>query len=304
MSLAAEFPVCERAAFLNTGSNGPVPRRGGEAAADRSSDVAVEGRQAYPERRQEMRRRQAIAWRRSPRLRARRDLADDLHERGDRDRGGRPGPRRHDRHLDEEHPGVHGRWPRRGSAAPRSSSRPSTTSPMPWTPPPPSSARTSVGSAAARRLAALASVGVPVVYDGAQGIGAVPVDGGRCSMRRLCGLGPKWLCGPDGSGMLYVAPEFRERVPLIPELRDRLRPAAGLDATRWSDSRAWDTPALAGETSRFALASLDPGRCRLGCGPQVAACATSGRVAEERAKRCVLEATRPWSRGTASRRRR
>ena len=63
--------------------------------------------------------------------------------------------------------------------------------------------------------AALASVGVPVIYDGAQGVGADPGrrEGPGCAA--YAGSGQKWLCGPDGSGMLYVAPEFRERVPSL-----------------------------------------------------------------------------------------
>ena len=106
--------------------------------------------------------------------------------------------------------------------------------------------------------AALASVGVPVIYDGAQGVGAVPVDVKILGCAAYAGSGQKWLCGPDGSGMLYVAPEFRERVPsLIASYVTLSEPGAGLDASRWPDGRAWDAPALAAETSRFALASLD-----------------------------------------------
>lgn len=106
--------------------------------------------------------------------------------------------------------------------------------------------------------AALASVGVPVIYDGAQGVGAVPVDVKVLDCAAYAGSGQKWLCGPDGSGMLYVAPEFRERVPtLVASYMALSDPAAGLDAERWPDGRAWDTPTLPGETSRFALASLE-----------------------------------------------
>ena len=106
--------------------------------------------------------------------------------------------------------------------------------------------------------AALASVGVPVILDGAQGVGAVPVDVKVLDCAAYAGSGQKWLCGPDGSGMLYVAPEFRERMPsLIASYMTLSDPAAGLDAERWPDGRAWDTPTLPGETSRFALASLE-----------------------------------------------
>ena len=42
--LRAEFPVFERLAYLNAGSNGPVPRRAVEAAAESMRRQVVEGR--------------------------------------------------------------------------------------------------------------------------------------------------------------------------------------------------------------------------------------------------------------------
>src|SRR3954452_23588647 len=63
--------------------------------------------------------------------------------------------------------------------------------------------------------AALAEVDVPVILDGAQGVGAVPVDVAKLRCAAYAGAGQKWLCGADGSGMLYVAPEFGERVRAI-----------------------------------------------------------------------------------------
>jgi L-cysteine/cystine lyase len=104
----------------------------------------------------------------------------------------------------------------------------------------------------------LASVGAPVIYDGAQGVGAVPVDVNVLGCAAYAGSGQKWLCGPDGSGMLYVAPEFRERVPtLVASYATTPEPDAGLEAKRWADARAWDAPVLAAESSRYALASLE-----------------------------------------------
>jgi selenocysteine lyase/cysteine desulfurase len=52
--------------------------------------------------------------------------------------------------------------------------------------------------------AALAATGVPVLLDGAQGLGAVPVDVGELGCTFYAGSGQKWLCGPEGSGALYV----------------------------------------------------------------------------------------------------
>ena len=105
--------------------------------------------------------------------------------------------------------------------------------------------------------AELASVGAPVIYDGAQGVGAVPVDVKVLNCAAYAASGQKWLCGPDGTGMLYVAPEFRERVPsLIPSYWTLSEPGTGLDAEPWPHGRAWDTPGLPAETLRFALESM------------------------------------------------
>ena len=104
----------------------------------------------------------------------------------------------------------------------------------------------------------LSSVGAPVIFDGAQGVGAIPVDVKALGCAAYAGSGQKWLCGPDGSGMLYVAPEFRDRVPtLVRAYANLAEPAAGLDAEVWPDARAWDAPVLSGETSRYALTSLE-----------------------------------------------
>ena len=48
--------------------------------------------------------------------------------------------------------------------------------------------------------AELAEVDVPVLLDGAQGVGAVPVDVVALGCDAYAGAGQKWLCGPDGTG--------------------------------------------------------------------------------------------------------
>src|SRR5262249_4231817 len=47
----------------------------------------------------------------------------------------------------------------------------------------------------------LAEVEVPVLLDGAQGIGAVPVNVAELGCDAYAGAGQKWMCGPDGLGM-------------------------------------------------------------------------------------------------------
>ena len=51
---------------------------------------------------------------------------------------------------------------------------------------------------------ALRGAGAPVLLDGAQGIGAVPVDVAALGCDYYAASGQKWLCGPSGSGYLYV----------------------------------------------------------------------------------------------------
>ena len=45
---------------------------------------------------------------------------------------------------------------------------------------------------------------MPVLLDAAQGIGAVPVDVKQLGCAFYAASGQKWLCGPEGSGCLYV----------------------------------------------------------------------------------------------------
>jgi L-cysteine/cystine lyase len=45
--------------------------------------------------------------------------------------------------------------------------------------------------------------GLPVLVDGAQSVGAIPVDAGPFDFYTVSGQ--KWLCGPDATGALYVA---------------------------------------------------------------------------------------------------
>ena len=54
---------------------------------------------------------------------------------------------------------------------------------------------------------ALAATGVPVLLDAAQAIGAVPVDVYALGCDFYAASGQKWMCGPEGSGCLYVRPD-------------------------------------------------------------------------------------------------
>ena len=250
----------ERAAFLNAGSDGPVPRRSIEAVRDEVKRQAVEGRHAaYFARGGKLRERQRAAY--AALLGC---APDELSLTTCTTEGIATIAASFGRGdtivtSDEEHPGVYGpltQARRRGAEivvtefdrlaeAVDVSTTAVVCSHVSWV----------TGTLAP---AELASVGAPVVYDGAQGIGAVPVDVKVLGCAAYAGSGQKWLCGPDGSGMLYIAPEFRERVPpLVAGYATQSEPSAGLDAELWPDGRAWDTPVLSGEASRYALASLD-----------------------------------------------
>ena len=52
--------------------------------------------------------------------------------------------------------------------------------------------------------------GVPVLVDGAQSVGAIPVDAGGLDFLTISGQ--KWLCGPDATGGLVVADPERLRI--------------------------------------------------------------------------------------------
>ena len=104
---------------------------------------------------------------------------------------------------------------------------------------------------------ALAEVEVPVLLDGAQGLGAVPLDVTALGCDLYAGAGQKWLCGPDGTGMLYVAPAIRERLAATMRSYASLADTApGLEAALHPDARRYDTSALAAEALAFARAAL------------------------------------------------
>lgn len=99
---------------------------------------------------------------------------------------------------------------------------------------------------------------VPVLLDGAQGIGAVPVDLAALGCTFYAGAGQKWLCGPVGSGMLWVAPAWRERLaPAGLTYLNLEEPGRGLEAVAQPDARRHDAPALSAELCAAAVAAHD-----------------------------------------------
>ncbi|HVW16769.1 MAG TPA: aminotransferase class V-fold PLP-dependent enzyme, partial [Solirubrobacteraceae bacterium] len=97
---------------------------------------------------------------------------------------------------------------------------------------------------------------IPVLLDGAQGAGAVDVDVTSLGCAFYAGSGQKWMCGPIGTGMLWVSPAWRERLsPWGTTYVNLVDVSAGLDAVPWPDARAFDAPSLSLEAASAALAA-------------------------------------------------
>ena len=106
--------------------------------------------------------------------------------------------------------------------------------------------------------AELAQVDVPVILDGAQGSGAVPVDVNALNCAAYAAAGQKWLCGADGTGMLYVSPRWRERIrPIAPSYVSFEDTTRQLESPYKPDARRFDTPSLSREAAALSLGALE-----------------------------------------------
>jgi L-cysteine/cystine lyase len=245
--LRAQFPVLERFAYLNAGTNGPVPRRAFEAAGAAMKEQLEQGRsnKAWFERQIE---RIDLLRERSAKLlgATQADVAltgsttdgvNAVLHAVDLGRGNEILT------SDEEHPGVLG--PIATARDTRGISvrvvpfdelpgeiRPETrivvTSHVSW------------ATGRVMDTAPLASSGALVLLDGAQGLGAVPVDVRALGCDFYAASGQKWLCGPGGMGYLYANPEL---VPSLPA------PWSGYHAMEWSEEAL--VPALQPDARRL-----------------------------------------------------
>jgi L-cysteine/cystine lyase len=218
--LRAQFPVFERLAYLNAGSNGPVPQPALDAVAKSLRLQAEEGRGDRAHFEENSRRIDELRARIAGLLGC--DAAE-LALTGSTTDGVNAVLQALDLHAgddvltsDEEHPGVLAPLAalreRRGvrvRMAPvadlPTEVRPETKlvacSHVSW--------RTGVVVDAA----ALAATDALVLLDGAQGLGAVPTDVGELGCEFYAASGQKWLCGPNGLGYLYVRAELATRLP-------------------------------------------------------------------------------------------
>lgn len=103
----------------------------------------------------------------------------------------------------------------------------------------------------------LSATGVPVLLDGAQGLGAVPVDVRRLGCDFYAASGQKWLCGPEGSGCLFVSEERLDDLlmpwPGYGSLADAHRP---LELEPAAGAARFDHGFPTGIRSAWTLASL------------------------------------------------
>jgi L-cysteine/cystine lyase len=107
-------------------------------------------------------------------------------------------------------------------------------------------------------VAAAGARDIPLLLDGAQGVGAVPVDVGALGVAAYAGSGQKWLCGPVGCGMLWIAPEFSERIAApAPAYRGVADHDVGLASGLVETALRYDLPSQDLATVAAAAASLD-----------------------------------------------
>ena len=263
--LRAQFPVLERVAYLNAGTNGPVPSAALEAAEASLREQVEHGRSSKPwfehqiERIAELRERVAALFGATPADVAITGSTTDginavLHAVDIQ-----PG----DEILtsDEEHPGV------LGPLATARDSRGARVRVVPFEELPgevgPDTrfvvcSHVSWATGRVMDTAPLKASDAIVALDGAQGLGAVPIDAPELGCDFYAASGQKWLCGPGGMGYLYANPEL---VPSLPapwagyhSLED---PERGLEPALWPDARRLGTGFPVPHHVEWSHASLD-----------------------------------------------
>jgi L-cysteine/cystine lyase len=245
--LRAQFPVLERVAYLNAGTNGPVPRRAFEATEAALVEQLEQGRsnKAWFERMVERidLLRERAAWLLGA---SQADVAlTSSTTDGINAVLGAVDIADGDEILtsDEEHPGV------LGPLATARDKRGATVRVVPFDELPDEvrpdtriivTSHVSWATGRVMDTAPLAASGALVVLDGAQGLGAIPVDVRELGCDFYAASGQKWLCGPGGMGYLYANPE------LVPDLP---APWSGYHAMQWSDQAL--VPALHPDARRL-----------------------------------------------------
>jgi selenocysteine lyase/cysteine desulfurase len=260
----AQFPVLERMSYLNAGTEGPLPAQVVEVVRQRIELEAVEGRTGRPYFESLM---QMAAELRAGYARVLGCEAAELALTGSTTDGVNTviaglDLRAGDEILttDEEHPGLLaplGRARRRYGVTVKvvpfselpdevsSATRLIACSHVSWV------------SGRIMDVAALVGTGVPVLLDAAQAIGAVSVDVRELGCDFYAASGQKWLCGPEGSGCLYVrADRLDELLVPWPGYSSLADPHHALESGPAESAARLDHGFPAGMRSAWALASL------------------------------------------------
>jgi L-cysteine/cystine lyase len=265
LAFRAEFPVLEQVAYLNTGTDGPVPRRGYEAAAEQLRWEYEQGRtgKAHFERLTgagaKLRERLATALGCiEGNVALTRSTTDGVSTALSALRIGRG-----DEVLtsDEEHPGLlaplEAARRRRGfdvrivpfkelAGEVKVRTRLVACSHVSWV----------NGQVADTR--ALKASGASLLYDGAQGLGAVPVNVHDLGCDFYAASGQKWLCGPDGSGCLFVRREVADALdPPWPSYISLSEPARASELLVHEGARRFDMGVTPGPPTAWALAAIE-----------------------------------------------
>jgi L-cysteine/cystine lyase len=261
----AEFPVLERIAYLNTGTDGPVPRRAFEAASEQLRRELEDGRVGRPFFERLIGNGEALRDRLAAALGC--DAGDVALTHSTTDGVSTAisalplGQGDEVLTSDVEHPGVLAPLEaarRRNGFDVRfvpfdelaRSVRPSTKlvacSHVSW------------ADGRVVDVAGLRSAGAPLLLDGAQGLGAVTVDVGALGCDFYAASGQKWLCGPDGSGSLYVRPEVSARLdPPWPSYMSLSEPARASELLVREGARRFDMGVPPGPATAWALAAIE-----------------------------------------------
>jgi L-cysteine/cystine lyase len=265
LELRDQFPVLERTAYLNAGTCGPLPTAARVALEDVYGFAEAEGRRAaYYERLLELQPAQRAAY--AARLGA---APEDVALTTSTSEGivkvlAGLDLRRGDEVLtsDAEHPGLLGPLlAARERVGITIREAPLADLPGEVGPRTRLVACSHVGWQRGDLAPSFAGLdpGVPVLLDGAQGAGAIEIDVAALGCAFYAAAGQKWLCGPVGTGMLYVAPAWQERLhPIGPTYGAFTSPYGPMDT--WElhpGARRHDTVIVAPELSAAAIAAHD-----------------------------------------------
>jgi selenocysteine lyase/cysteine desulfurase len=261
----AQFPVLEQIAYFNTGTDGPVPRRAYDAASIRLRGELERGRAGEPHFKLLMETAAALRARLAEALGCDAGEVALTHSTTDgvsTALSSLPlGPGDEVLTSDVEHPGLlaplEAARRRRGfevrfapfdelAGAVGPSTKLVACSHVSW------------ADGRVVDVEGLRASGAQVLLDGAQGLGAVAVDVRAIGCDFYAASGQKWLCGPDGSGCLYVRSGVSDALdPPWPNYMSLAEPARASELVVHGGARRFDLGVAPGPATAWALASLE-----------------------------------------------